>query len=379
MGLTKRKNGWYVEFPVVDDGEKLILGRGLNGAKLKRWKAGTNKTLATDMESQIRRDLALGLIKSDRVKNQAAMTFKALAEAYLAAPEVNRQVTYPQKDRALEVHLLPVLGDRLLQAITPGMIEEYREQRRKHPGRHKTPVKVATVNRDLALLKHMFSFAMREGWTERNPVRLVKLEKENNARDRVLSAEEFEQLQAESAPHLKAVNQMAYQTAMRSGEILNLTWDRVDLKAGLIRLHAEDTKTNDARLIPLTPDLTALLKDLYKVRYLHEPHVFLIKGKSVRSIKTAFKAACRRAKITGFLFHDFRHTAITNMRRAGIDHLTIMRITGHKTLEVFKRYNSFQESDLKEAASRFNTYLTLAHQSENSDTRKSAINHAARP
>ena len=117
--------------------------------------------------------------------------------------------------------------------------------------------------------------------------------------------------------------------------------------------------TYNARLVPLTADLTTLLKDLYKVHYLQEPHVFLVNGKSVHSIKTAFKAACRRAKLQGFRFHDFRHTAVTNMRRAGIDHLTIMRITGHKTLEVFKRYNSFLEGDLKNAAHRFNTYLTL--------------------
>jgi len=51
----------------------------------------------------------------------------------------------------------------------------------------------------------------------------------------------------------------------------------------------------------------------------------------------------------------FGHTAETNMRRAGIDHLTIMKITGHKTLDVFKRYNSFLEGDLREVATRFNT------------------------
>ncbi len=63
---------------------------------------------------------------------------------------------------------------------------------------------------------------------------------------------------------------------MRLGEILHLTWDRVDLKANVIRLKAEDTKTNDGRLVPLTPELTALLKDLYKVRYLTEDSVFLV-------------------------------------------------------------------------------------------------------
>ncbi len=221
----------------------------------------------------------------------------------------------------------------------------------------------------------MFSYAVREGWLEKNPVSQIKLEKENNARDRVLEPEEFVRLQLHSASHLQAINLMAYQTGMRLGEILHLTWDRVDMKANVIRLQAEDTKINERRLVPLTPELTTLLRDLYKVRYLKEHHVFLAKGQSVGSIKTAFNAACRRACIEGSRFQDFRHTAVTNMRRAGIDHLTIMQITGHKTLEVFKRYNSFLEGDLREAACRFNTYLTLAHSATSTDSPKSLINH----
>jgi len=99
----------------------------------------------------------------------------------------------------------------------------------------------------------------------------------------------------------------------------------------------------------------------------------------VGSIKTEFNAACRRAEIQGFHFHDFRHTAVTNMRRAGIDHLTIMKITGYKTLEVFKRYSSFLEGDLKEAARRFNTYFTPAHQAQNDGSPNLLKNQASRP
>jgi integrase len=88
------------------------------------------------------------------------------------------------------------------------------------PGNGGTTLKVATINQNLALLKAIFSLALREGWIERNPVSLIKLEKENNARDRVLDAEEFERLQAHSALHLQAINLCAYQTGMRLGEIL---------------------------------------------------------------------------------------------------------------------------------------------------------------
>ena len=370
-------DSYYVEFHVVDDGKHLSLARGLAGAKLKRWKvSSTNRTIAKQQEALIKTELMKGLIKSEHL--QGPLLFKTLAEAYLTAPEIQRQALYDWKVRMVRGRLLPLFGDKIITTITAGMIEEYRAKRRIEPGRHGTAVKIATINRDLALLKHMFSYALREGWLERNPVSLVKFDKENNARDRVLSAEEFEGLQRHSSPHLQAINLMAYHTGMRRGEILNLTWDRVDLKAGLIRLKAEDTKTDEARFVPLTADLTTQLKDLYKVRYLHEPHVFLVNGKSVHSIKTAFNAARRRAKIEGFRFHDFRHPAVSNMQRAGIDHLTIMRITGHKTMEVFKRY-SFLESDLKEAAHGFNSYLRLAHHRQNSDTHDSAINQFRRP
>ena len=148
---------------------------------------------------------------------------------------------------------------------------------------------------------------------------------------------------------------------MRRGEILGLTWEKVDLKAEFIRLKAEDTKTRESRIIPLSPELVALFKDLQKARTLHIPHVFLRDGQPMRSLKGAFMAACKGAGITGFVFHDLRHTAITNMRRAGIDPLTIMKISGHKTMVCFTRYNSFREADLRAAVEKSNTYLTLAH------------------
>ncbi len=193
MGLTRRNDGYYVEFRVLDDGKALTLASGVAGAKLKRWKTGTtNRTMAKQQETLIKTNLMKGIVKSDAAPGP--LTFKALAEAYSHSPEVKRQACYRWKDQTVKSRLLPRFGDRLIHAITPGMIEDYREQRRAESGYQGTTLKVATVNRDLALLKHMLSFAQREGWLDRNPVRLVKLEKENNARDRVLSPEEFDKL-----------------------------------------------------------------------------------------------------------------------------------------------------------------------------------------
>ena len=64
MGLTKRKDGWYVEFPVVDDGKVFQLARGIPCSKLKRWKTlTTNKTVAKQQEAMIKTDLMMGRMK----------------------------------------------------------------------------------------------------------------------------------------------------------------------------------------------------------------------------------------------------------------------------------------------------------------------------
>jgi integrase len=242
-----------------------------------------------------------------------------------------------------------------LDAITPERVETYLE------GRREQEAAVATVNRELAGLKHIFSWGVKHGHLDKNPMQHIQQEKEDNVRDQILDPGQFDALQAHSPVYLRPISLVAYQTGMRRGEILGLTWDKVDLKAGFIRLKADDTKTRESRIIPLSPELVALFKELQKTRALRVPQVFLRDGQPMLSMKGAFRQACKAAGIKDFVFHDLRHTAITNMRRAGVDPLTIMQISGHKTMVCFTRYNSFRESDLRAAVEKSNTYLTLAH------------------
>jgi len=84
----------------------------------------------------------------------------------------------------------------------------------------------------------------------------------------------------------------------------------------------------------------------------------------VREIKTAFHTAARKAGIEDLRFHDLRHCAATNLRRAGVDTVTAMRIVGHKSERMHRRYNNVAEDDLVAAASKVNTYLTLVDSSQ---------------
>jgi integrase len=94
-----------------------------------------------------------------------------------------------------------------------------------------------------------------------------------------------------------------------------------------------------------------------KVRSLTTNRVFLYKGQPFKRISRTFRTTMRDAGITDFRFHDLRHCASTNLRRAGVDTATAMKIVGHKSEKMWKRYNAIEESDLVNAASKLNIYL----------------------
>jgi len=133
------------------------------------------------------------------------------------------------------------------------------------------------------------------------------------------------------------------------GEIINLAPSRVDLKSGFIRLRPEDTKTQYGRSIPIHPEVTEVLKEARKVRSLDMEKVFHRNGKPITksTVREAHESVCKKAKIENLSFHDFRHTAINNWRKAGYDYFKIMAASGHRTVSVFKRYNMVDEGELK--------------------------------
>jgi integrase len=263
---------------------------------------------------------------------------------YLELPEVKAKRSY-QKDQMHCRRLMAQFGDRLLKDITPAMVETYKQERLCAISCRSKPTKPATVNRELTTFKTICNKAIRNGKAERNPAQGVKQLKENNERDRILSPEEYIRLLANCPPHLTSIVRLAYHTGMRRGEILSLTWGQVELKEGFIKLRAEDTKTNEGRLVPLNRELMEMFKAM--PRGLPMTPVFTYKGQSIAEMKRSFATACRRARIESFTFHDLRHTAINNWRVAGHDYFRIMAATGHKTMNVFKRYNTVSKDELK--------------------------------
>ena len=201
------------------------------------------------------------------------------------------------------------------------------------------------MNREIACLKTIFNRAVRHKKLLINPIQKVGKLQENNVRDKDLTQEQFDKLLAACPTHIQPMVEMAYYMPMRRSEIVFLTWGEVDLVGGFIRLPPKRTKTDSARAVPIHPKVAETLKKL--PRGLHTERVFLLDGEPFYEFRKSFRKGLGNAEITDFIFHDLRHVAINNLRKAGNDYFKIMGASGHKTMSCFKRYNKVTEVELK--------------------------------
>lgn len=161
-------------------------------------------------------------------------------------------------------------------------------------------------------------------------------------------------------------------TGMRKGEILNLRWSQVDLRIGAIKLSAEDTKTNFARTVYLTSRVIQELKRL--PRRLGTDFVFVNPETGTRweDARKLFIRARRNAELTHVWFHDLRRSFVTNASRRGVPESVVMRMSGHRTRNVFDRYNIVEDEDVRNAvkAIEAGTARDLAETAPSEDARK---------
>ena len=253
-----------------------------------------------------------------------------------------------------------------MDSLNLDLVEGYINWRRKQGRFQGGQLQDTTLNRELACLKTIVRRAMLNQFVDRNPLEGLRLFKDN-PRDRVISLVEFQKLVEQCSHHLKPIVQIAFCTGMRKGEILGLRWEQIDFKNRVIILEASDTKTKNKREIPLDNELLVLLQQI--PRTLNSPFVFTWKGKRITDVRTSFAKACKRAGIVNLHFHDLRHCAVTNLRKAGISDSVIMSISGHKTNAMFRRYDSVDREDREKALEKLkewkDSYKTPAGFPEN--------------
>jgi integrase len=290
------------------------------------------------------------------------LTFAQLAKHYkerYATPAKyieNRKIaglrSHVEVSRIVEI-LASHFGTKKLRSVTHGDILHFKSQRldtivkfKKAPPRQRS---IATVNRELTVLKRMFSIALREGWILRHPFSgsdTVISSSDENKRTRVISYEEEDLLLDacdERREKLRVIIICALDTGMRRGEILSLRWRDINFETKRINIQAMNTKTLKARSVPITDRLLAELDAL--------PH----RAESARvfgitdTVKRSWATAKRIAGITDLKFHDLRHTCATRLVQGGLPLVEVSRILGHTNIATTFRYANTDDSTLDRA------------------------------
>ncbi|RJQ70865.1 MAG: site-specific integrase [Desulfobacteraceae bacterium] len=330
----------------------------LPGGTQRKEMVGTSIEEARDADGKRRGQKREGRIFD--MLPDSKITFSQLAEWYFELESVNALKSI-DTIRVYVNKFLGVYGDMPVSDIRPADLENLQARRRREG------LKEKTIDDELNYSKTMIIKAFDNGKVGGDPLRVFRrvkklLKGHANARDRAISADEFSRLVGECPRHLKDILTIAYWTGMRKGEITALTWDKIDMKGRMIRLEAADTKEGKAKSVPMATIVYEVLKAI--VRALHDSHVFMYYGKPItRNFSQGLKSACKKAGIEwgrdvkgGFIFHDLRHSFITDMRRAGVDRTVRMAITGHAIRDMDQRYDVVEDSDKLVAIRQLEVY-----------------------
>jgi integrase len=243
-------------------------------------------------------------------------------------------------------------GPRSLASLTSTDIAKYRDNRLKE-------VSENMVRLELALLSHLFTIAIKEwGMTGLiNPVMQIRKPKLPQGRDRRLLPGELDRiLSASGSPVLPDITRFALETGMRQAEIAGMTWQMVDLKKRTMTLLV--TKNGDKRIVPLSPEAIRILSGLNhridgKVWGITSHAVAAGWHRAVSRARSAYEKECEEKKekpdpsfLADLTFHDLRHEATSRFFEKGFNVMEVASITGHKTLQMLKRYTHLKAEDL---------------------------------
>ncbi len=337
--------------------------------RIRREKAGT-KSAAIALYRKRKTEILQGK-KLPETTRRRPVTFGELAQDALLHSERHKRSYHDDHSRM--TRLLAWFKDRHAEAITPGEIEQRLGEQGWADG---------TVNRYRSLLSLVYRLGMRHDKVGVNPARLVPARRERNVRQGFVDDTQYARL-ARECPYLwlRALLALGYTYGWRKGELLSLRLQQVNLLERTIRLEPGTTKNDEGRAVEMTGEGFELLKASVTGKQ-PDDYVFTREdGSRVRDfskvwadlcVKTGLGwltcrrcgtvgrpcPACSKAKqrasyrYEGLIFHDLRRSAVRNLERAGVPRSVAMKITGHKTETVYRRYAIVSQADLSEATRR---------------------------
>ena len=307
------------------------------------------ETWATIIESEMVRGTFVPRAEAERT------TLAAALERYRDEVTTTKKGR-AQEERRIDAWLLDPLAKRSLASLTSTDFAKFRDDRIK-------TASASTVIKDLALISHLFTIAIKE-WRLplQNPIQNIRKPKLPPGRNRRLLAEEeiylLRACRESKAPALETVVRLALETAMRRGEILKMQWQHVDLNKQTAFL--PDTKNGDSRTVPLSSRAVHALRKWPRSfdarvfpQYSHTDSFKKAWGHALIGAKKIYIGDCNKQGVVPdpmFLadlrFHDLRHEATSRLAEKLPNVLELAAVTGHKDLRMLKRYYHPKAEDL---------------------------------
>jgi integrase len=332
----KRTNTWQIEY-------------SFRGQKRRESSRSTNRADAVKLLRRRLAEMAQGrLVGPDAEKT----TFEDLAQMIQDDYAINQRRSSDRVKYSL-AHLGATFSRARAVDLTADRIASYIRARQE------AGAASGTIQNELATLKRMFSLGLRAGKVTHKPyIPHLTL---NNVRTGFFEEADYRALLRHLPDYLRPLITFLYLTGWRKSEALGLTWAQVDFQAGVVRLEPGTTKNREGRTFPFNalPELAALLlaqreltEEVTKRTERIVPWVFHRNGHAIVDLRKRWGKACIAAGLPGRILHDFRRTAVRNLERAGVPRSVAMKLTGHKTESVYRRYAIVSEADLSVGVER---------------------------
>ena len=312
-----------------------------NGQRFREPTGTDNKRKAQDYLRDKIAEASLGTYSP----RASQVTVAELVEAKLSLDRANALKSAADNETRWKAHLQPAFGHFRASALSTPRLSRYVEERRNEKAYP------ATVNRELALLLAAFHLAQRSSLVRATP--WFPMLKECNVRKGFLKDEQYTRLAEEcrkAGLWLRGLFEVAYTYGWRRGELVSMRCSQVDLMARTIRLY--DSKNHCGRVVVMTENVHSLLSACVAGKGEDE---FVFTWSDGRPMKDFWRTWEKVTEATGcpdLLLHDLRRTRVRNIRRLGVAKSVAMKVSGHKTSSVFRRYDITDEANLVDVANR---------------------------
>ncbi|MEO8099415.1 MAG: site-specific integrase [Acidobacteriota bacterium] len=295
--------------------------------------------------------MAAALRPLNQASDQAQVCVGHCLDLMIATYKTEKRKSLYDTQLRVNKHLRKALDPVKVHALSSAVLRGYVRDRQK------AEASPATINKELAWLRHALNLGAREEPPMVLRVPHFAMLPTDNAREGTLTHEQYRAVRDLLPAYARIALVIAYYTGARKGEITTLRREHIDLKGKRILLVGRNTKNGSARYLPIYGDMIAELDMAVSAMKPGCPFLLQENGRRIHSFRKAWAAACKGAKLGATLFHDLRRTAVTMMIDAGLSEKQAMEISGHKTRLVFDRYHIVSSQRLREMGTKLGEHM----------------------